>query len=49
MFHSLKDSKVLAEKDHYCGGYKMYFEHVLRRVHGDLLRALQAQSAKAHG
>jgi uncharacterized protein len=42
MFHSLKDSKILAEKDYYCAGYKMYFEHVLRRVHGDLMRAVQA-------
>jgi serine-type anaerobic sulfatase-maturating enzyme len=39
MFHSLKDSKVLAEKDYYCAGYKQYFEHVLRRVHADLQRA----------
>ena len=42
MFHSLKDSKVLAEKDYYCAGYKMYFEHVLRRVHADLVRAVRA-------
>lgn len=42
MFHSLKDSKVLAEKDYYCAGYKMYFEHVLRRVHADLVRAVSA-------
>jgi len=42
MFHSLKDSKVLEEKDFYCAGYKMYFEHLLRRVHGDLLRATHA-------
>jgi uncharacterized protein len=27
MFHSLKDSKILAEKDYYCAGYKMYFAH----------------------
>jgi uncharacterized protein len=40
MFHSLKDSRILAEKDYYCAGYKMYFEHVLRRVHGDLNRAV---------
>jgi len=39
MFHSLKDSKVLQEKDYYCAGYKMYFEHVLRRVHADLTKA----------
>jgi len=43
MFHSLKDSKILEEKDYYCAGYKMYFEHLLRRVHTDLLRAVQAQ------
>lgn len=41
MFHSLKDSQVLAEKDYYCTGYRMYFEHVLRRVHADLDRALR--------
>jgi uncharacterized protein len=34
--------KVLEEKDFYCAGYKMYFEHILRRVHGDLLRATHA-------
>lgn len=39
MFHSLKDSKVLEEKDYYCAGYKMYFEHVLRRVYADLVQA----------
>jgi uncharacterized protein len=42
MFHSLKDAKILDEKDYYCAGYKMYFEHVLRRVHGDLIQAAQA-------
>ena len=42
MFHSLKDSKVLAEKDYYCAGYKQYFEHVLRRVHADLQQAVAA-------
>jgi uncharacterized protein len=40
MFHSLKDSKVLHEKDYYCAGYKMYFEHALRRVHNNLTAAL---------
>jgi uncharacterized protein len=39
MFHSLKDSKVLDEKDYYCAGYKMYFEHVLRRVHSNMIQA----------
>jgi len=42
MFHSLKDSKILDEKDYYCAGYKMYFEHVLRRVHSNLTQAAQA-------
>lgn len=46
MFHSLKDSKVLAEKDFYCAGYKLYFEHALRRVHADLPRALAASPAR---
>jgi uncharacterized protein len=46
MFHSLKDSKVLAEKDYYCAGYKQYFEHVLRRVHADLQRAVAAARAR---
>jgi uncharacterized protein len=41
MFHSLKDSRILAEKDYYCAGYKAYFEHALRRVHGDLMRAVR--------
>jgi len=36
MFHSLKDAKVLEEKDYFCVGYKKYFEHVLRRLHTDL-------------
>jgi uncharacterized protein len=45
MFHSLKDSKVLAEKDYYCAGYKMYFEHALRRVHADLLTAVAVAPA----
>lgn len=47
MFHSLKDSKVLAEKDYYCAGYKQYFEHVLRRVHADLVRAAAAARDRA--
>ncbi|WP_369696696.1 SPASM domain-containing protein [Streptomyces sp. XD-27] len=41
MFHSLKDAKILETKDYYCSGYKRYFEHVLRRVHSDLARALR--------
>ena len=32
---------MVAEKDYYCAGYKMYFEHALRRVHGDLVRAMR--------
>jgi uncharacterized protein len=39
MFHSLKDSRVLAEKDYYCAGYKHYFEHLVRRLHADLKQA----------
>ena len=49
MFHSLKDAKILAEKDYYCAGYKRYFEHVVRRVHADLKRAAaiaRSQAAK---
>lgn len=45
MFHSLKDSKLVAEKDYYCAGYKLYFEHALRRVHGDLMRAVRLTGA----
>ena len=44
MFHSLKDSRVIAEKDYYCAGYKLYFEHMLRRVHSDLFQCDRAQS-----
>ncbi len=40
MFHSLKNSGLFAEKDYYCAGYKRYFEHVLRRIHQDLRRAV---------
>jgi uncharacterized protein len=40
MFHSLKDARLLAEKDFYCAGYTMYFEHALRRVHANLRAAL---------
>lgn len=38
MFRSLKNSRVFEEKDYYCG-YKMYFEHMLRRLRADLTRA----------
>jgi uncharacterized protein len=34
MFHSLKNAGRFEEKDYYCAGYKRYFEHLLRRVHG---------------
>src|SRR5256885_1235728 len=34
MFHSLKNTNRFEGKDYYCDGYRMYFEHVLRRVHG---------------
>lgn len=33
MFHSLKDSAVLAEKDPFCGAYKTYFGHAVARIH----------------
>jgi len=39
MFHSLKNGGLFEEKDYYCAGYKVYFEHVLRRIHSDLRRA----------
>jgi uncharacterized protein len=39
MFHSLKNQRAFEEKDYYCGSYKQYFEHVLRRLHADLTRA----------
>jgi uncharacterized protein len=48
MFHSLKDSRVLAEKDFYCAGYKKYFEHILRRVHADVTRAAAGQRTDRH-
>jgi len=40
MFHSLKNGGLFEEKDYYCAGYKLYFEHVLRRIHTDLRRVL---------
>lgn len=40
MFHSLKDSRLLDARDFYCSGYKMYFEHLLRRVHAAIAGAL---------
>jgi uncharacterized protein len=44
MFHSLKNAGRFAEKDYYCAGYKMYFEHALRRIHADLRRAAECTS-----
>jgi uncharacterized protein len=44
MFHSLKDSKMLEVKDYYCAGYKMYFEHMLRRIRADVMFAVKALS-----
>jgi uncharacterized protein len=40
MFHSLKNKGLFEEKDYYCAGYKLYFEHLLRRIHTNLRRAL---------
>ena len=48
MFHSLKDSKMVAEKDYYCAGYKLYFEHALRRVAANLPEAI-ARSTGSRG
>jgi uncharacterized protein len=39
MFHSLKNGGQFEEKDYYCAGYKMYFGHMLTRIHKDLSRA----------
>ncbi len=36
MFHSLKNSGLFEEKDYYCAGYKLYFEHLLRRIYAEL-------------
>jgi uncharacterized protein len=36
MFHSLKDGKVVEEKDYYCAGYRIYFERLLTRLRDDL-------------
>lgn len=41
MFHSLKNANRFEEKDYYCAGYKMYFEHLLRRIHADLSGAIR--------
>ena len=38
MFHWLKNSELFEEKDYYCAGYKVHFEHILRRIHKDLRR-----------
>ncbi len=47
MFHSLKNQRAFEEKDYYCGSYKQYFEHVLRRLHADLTRARHQLDAPA--
>jgi uncharacterized protein len=39
MFHSLKNGGAFEERSYYCAGYKLYFEHVLRRIHADVRRA----------
>ncbi|HEV3258392.1 MAG TPA: radical SAM protein [Gemmataceae bacterium] len=41
MFHSLKNGGRFEDKDYYCAGYKMYFEHLVRRVHKDLANAVE--------
>jgi uncharacterized protein len=46
MFHSLKNSNQFAEKDYYCAGYKMYFEHMLQRIHADLSHAGSRSSSE---
>jgi uncharacterized protein len=46
MFHSLKDSRVIAEKDYYCAGYKRYFEHLVRRLHADLKESVASATAQ---
>lgn len=48
MFHSLKNQRAFEEKDYYCGSYKRYFEHVLRRLHADLTRARHHLDAPAN-
>ncbi|WP_406864723.1 hypothetical protein ABZO31_31465 [Streptomyces sp. HUAS MG47] len=35
-------SKIPETKDYYGAGYRMYFEHALRRVHEDVSRATRA-------
>ena len=49
MFHSLKDSRVITEKDYYCASYQRYFEHVLRRVRADLKRVATTGGDQATG
>lgn len=39
MYHSLKNGNRFEAKDYFCAGYKMYFTHMVERVHGDLSRA----------
>lgn len=33
MFHSLKNAGRFEERDYYCAGDKMYFDHLIRRTH----------------
>jgi len=47
MFHSLKNSASpvsVDEKDYYCAGYRIYFEHLLRRVHTNVVLASERLS-----
>jgi hypothetical protein len=46
MFHSLKNGNRFEEKDYYCAGYKMYFEHMLTRMHNDVSRLERDTRAK---
>jgi len=46
MFHSLKNGNRFEEKDYYCAGYKMYFEHILTRIHNDVSRLERHTRAK---
>lgn len=39
MFHSLKNGGAFERRSSYCAGYRLYFEHLLRRVRAELRRA----------
>lgn len=41
MFNSLKNAQHFYEKDYYCESYRMYFSHLLERLHADLSFAAQ--------